>query len=66
MLRFILLALLSLVLNAKLYQVVALLTPGARYHVNDLYDAAQSKKMWGEITPVGLRQQENLGKAFRK
>ena len=42
MLRFILLALLSLVLTAKLYQVVALLTPGARYHVNDLYDGAQS------------------------
>lgn len=66
MLRFILLALLPLVLTAKLYQVVAMLTPGARYHVNDLYDAAQNKKMWGEITPVGLRQQENLGKAFRK
>lgn len=26
--------------EAKLYQVVAVLTPGARYHINDLYDGA--------------------------
>lgn len=25
-------------INCKLYQVVALLTPGARYPINDLYD----------------------------
>lgn len=66
MLRFILIALLPIILTAKLYQVVALLTPGARYHINDLYDGAQNKKMWGEISSVGMRQQENLGKTFRK
>lgn len=64
--RFILIALLPLILTAKLYQAVTLIAPGARYHLNDLYDAPQTKKMWGEITPVGLRQQESLGKAFRK
>jgi hypothetical protein len=25
-------------INAKLYQVVAVIAPGARYHINDLYN----------------------------
>lgn len=44
-------------ISCKLYQVVAILAPGARYHTNDLYDAKDYISKWGEITPVGLRQQ---------
>lgn len=49
--------LLATQIHSKLYQVVAILAPGARYHLNDLYDAKDYKSKWGEITPVGLRQQ---------
>lgn len=44
-------------IQSKLYQVVTFIAPGARYHINDLYDAKEYQKQWGEITPVGLRQQ---------
>lgn len=43
-------------ITSKLYQVVAILSPGARYHLNDLYDGKDYKPKWGEITAVGLRQ----------
>jgi hypothetical protein len=43
--------------SSKLYQVVAVISPGARYHVNNLYDGSETINKWGEITPVGLRQQ---------
>lgn len=56
---------LSLV-HTKLYQVVAVISPGARYPVNDLYDGGETRAKWGEITSVGLRQQESLGKQLRK
>lgn len=52
--------------QGKLYQAVAVIAPGARYHINDLYDGGETRNRWGEISPVGLRQQENLGKLFRK
>lgn len=52
--------------HSKLYQVVAVISPGARNHINDLYDGADTKHKWGELTPVGLRQQQSLGKYFRK
>lgn len=53
-------------IEAKLYQIVAVISPGARYPVNDLYDGGETRVKWGEITSVGLRQQESLGKLFRK
>jgi hypothetical protein len=43
-------------INAKLYQVVAVIAPGARYHINDLYNGKETQSVWGETTPVGLRQ----------
>ena len=52
--------------HAKLYSVVALISSGATYHTNDLYDGSSTKQKWGQITPVGLRQHQNLGKALRK
>ena len=52
--------------EGKLYQVLAVISPGARYHVNQLYDGKEMYKVWGEITPVGMRQMENLGRITRK
>ncbi len=52
--------------EGKLYQVVAVLAPGARYQPNDLYEEENGYIGLDEITPVGLRQHENLGKLFRK
>lgn len=34
-------------IQSKLYQVVAFIAPGARYHINDLYDAKTYEKQWG-------------------
>ena len=51
--------------HAKVYYAVAMISGGARYHVNDLYDGQATKDRWGQLTPVGLRQQEKLGKIFR-
>lgn len=50
----------------KLYQVVSLTRHGARYHVNDFGDGADTKPLWGELTAVGMRQHQNLGAIFRK
>jgi hypothetical protein len=47
MIRSTLLILLPAFIAAKLYQVLTLLAPAARYHLNDLYDASTTKKMWG-------------------
>jgi hypothetical protein len=62
----ILLTFTSIFAETKLYQVVTVLTPAAGYHINDFYDGAQTKTQWGEITPVGLRQMQNLGQAIRR
>lgn len=43
---FLLLSLISIG-QAKLYSVVAVIAPGARYHLNDLYDGGQFKTRWG-------------------
>ena len=52
----IILSLHFIVSEPKLYHVVAVLSEGARYHVNSLYDGAEFKDKWGQITPVGFRQ----------
>lgn len=44
---FITLCLLLIASEARLYQVVAVLAPGARYHINDLYDGGSTKNQWG-------------------
>jgi hypothetical protein len=50
----------------KLYQVVSLFRHGARYHINDLYDGNSTKALKGELTAVGMKMHENLGKIIRK
>ena len=52
--------------SSKLYQIIAMTASGARYHLNDLYDGKQTKNQWGQITSVGLKQQESLGKIIKK
>jgi hypothetical protein len=69
MLKIYLLLLLGLtasLVEAKLYGVVAMISEGARYHTNSLYDGGETKDRWAQVTPVGLRQHENLGKLFKK
>jgi len=59
------LALISLI-GCKLYQVLSLTRHGSRYHVNDFGDGNETKALWGELTAVGMRQQQKLGQLFRK
>jgi hypothetical protein len=41
--------------------VVSISRHGARYHVNDFGDGASTKPLWGELTAVGMRQEQRLG-----
>jgi hypothetical protein len=61
-----LLFLLIAVSSAKLYQVVNLFRHGARTHLNSIYDGNSTHDIWGELTPVGMRQHQNLGKTLNK
>jgi len=62
MLKFYLFALFITVAFSRLYQVVSLFRHGARYHLNSYYDGNSTLDQWGEITPAGMRQHQNLGK----
>ena len=53
-------------LNGKLLQVVSLSRHGARYYVNDVFNSDGDRKFWEQLTPVGMRQQEILGKMIRQ
>lgn len=55
-----------IVAETKLYQVVSLFRHGARYHLNAYYDGNATKERWGELTAVGMRQHETLGKLLRR
>jgi broad specificity phosphatase PhoE len=59
-------SLLLLLASSRLYQVVSLTRHGARYHLNDFGDGAATKPLWGELTAVGMRQQQRLGQLLRK
>lgn len=50
---------------SKLYQVVSLFRHGARYHLNSLYDGDSTLPLRGELSAVGMKQHENLGKLIR-
>ena len=52
--------------HGKLYQVVSHFRHGARYHTGSTYDGNETKPYWGELSGVGMRQHENLGKTLRK
>nr|AAL67902.1 lysosomal acid phosphatase [Tetrahymena thermophila] len=52
--------------KSTLKLVVQIYRHGARYPIYDkTYDAAEQKKMNGELTPVGIRQQFELGRKLR-
>lgn len=50
----------------KLYQMAILFRHGARYHVSETYDGEETKPLWGELTAVGQRQHQSLGKYLRE
>jgi hypothetical protein len=52
--------------ESKLYQAFTFFRHGARYHTNQLYDANATYPMRSELTPIGMRMHQNLGKMFRK
>ena len=52
---FLILCVLILGSNAKLYQAFVFFRHGARYHTNDLYDANATYPMRSELTPIGMR-----------
>ena len=52
--------------NSKLYQVFSLCRHGARYHERDLWDGNDTKPMWFEIHGGGMRQHQKLGQIIRK
>lgn len=62
----ILIVLLIVLSASKLYQVSSLFRHGARYHLNALYDGNSTHDIWGELTPVGMRQHQTLGKTLNK
>ena len=47
---------LFLIIESRLYQVVSLTRHGARYHMNNFGGGSMTKKNWGELTPVGMKQ----------
>ena len=52
--------------EAKLHQVVSAFRHGARYHLNSMYDGNDTRPLWGELTAVGMRMHQTLGKTLRK
>lgn len=52
--------------KAKLYQVVSQFRHGARYALNNYYDGSFSAELHGELSAVGMRQHETLGKMLRR
>ncbi len=54
------------VATSKLYQLYTLNRHGARYHVNNFYDGADTKPLWSELTAVGMRQNQRFGQLLRK
>jgi lysosomal acid phosphatase len=66
MLKSLLILLLITLSTSKLHQVVSLFRHGARYHLNTLYDGNSTYNIWGELTPVGMRQHQTLGKTLNK
>ena len=66
MIKVFLIAILLTIAASKLYQVTSLFRHGARYHLNPLDDGNSTLDMWGELSPVGMRQHQTLGKTLNK
>lgn len=66
MIKSILIILLITLSASKLYQVTSLFRHGARYHLNALYDGNSTHSVWGELTAVGMRQHQTLGKTLNR
>ena len=55
----IILVLLSILCSSKIYQVVSMFRHGARYYLNNYYDANDILR--GELSAVGMKQHQRLG-----
>ena len=55
---------LAIVAQAKLYQIVSMFRHGARYAIDDYYDARQCPYP-GELTSVGMHQHQRLGNLLK-
>lgn len=53
--------LLSLCADCKLIYLFSLIRHGAIYPKTGLYDGNETKQLQGKLTPIGMRQQYNLG-----
>jgi hypothetical protein len=63
--RYFLLFLLLACSSCKLLSVFSMMRHGAIYPKNNLYDGNQTSSFRGLLTPVGIRQQFNLGSYLR-
>jgi broad specificity phosphatase PhoE len=64
---FIVIVLLAIqIVDMKLYQSFVFFRHGARYHNNDVYDGNSTYPVRSELTSIGMRMLENLGKLVRK
>lgn len=50
---------------SKLIWLADIANPGARYPINDLYDAKDNLTLQGQLNTVGMRQQYLLGTYLR-
>lgn len=51
--------------RAELAQVVSIFRHGARYTINSLYHGNDTRYIWGELSPAGMRQHQALGQIIR-
>ena len=58
--------LLLVCIYTELSQVASVFRHGARYYLHNVYDANSTRELWGELTAVGMRQHQNLGRILRK
>lgn len=58
--------LLPVVLSRDLVQGASLFRHGSRYHLNSVFDGADTESMWGQLTAVGMRQHYNFGQIMRQ
>ena len=56
-----LLVLLPVFSDCKIIYLLSYIRHGAIYPKTTLYDGSEMKKFQGKLTPVGMRQQYNLG-----
>lgn len=65
LLHLLLIILLPIFSNCKIIYLLSYIRHGAIYPKTSLYDGNETRKFQGRLTPVGMRQQYNLGTYLR-